>query len=197
MAQNETQALFRELRTQAVILGSFVGLMWIVFFVNWLFLGGRLYAWGIQPHSVVGLPGVLCAPFLHGSLLHLLSNTLPFLTLGWLVMWRETRDFWPVTLITWVVSGLGTWLIGAPTSVHIGASGLVFGYLGYLIMRGYFDRSIPAIAFSVMVILLYGGMLWGILPISYGVSWQGHLFGLLGGGIAAYFLSPRSSRRRS
>ncbi|WP_448561559.1 rhomboid family intramembrane serine protease [Trichothermofontia sp.] len=197
MAQNETQALLQELKTQAVILGSFVGLMWVVFFSNWLFLGGRLYTLGIQPHSLVGLRGIIFAPFLHGSLLHLLSNTLPFLTLGWLVMWRETRDFWPVTLIVWLVSGLGTWLIGAPTSLHIGASGLVFGYLGYLIMRGYFDRSIPAIAFSVGVILLYGGMLWGILPLSQGISWQGHLFGLIGGSLAAYQLSPRSSRRRS
>lgn len=197
MTRDETQALMQELRTQAVILGSFVGLMWLIFFVNWIFFGSRLAVWGIQPHSVVGLRGIIFAPFLHGSWLHLISNTLPFLTLGWLVMWRETHDFWPVTLITWVVSGLGTWLIGAPTSIHIGASGLVFGYLGYLILRGYFDRSIPAIAFSVMVILLYGGMLWGILPLSYGVSWQGHLFGLIGGGIAAYILSPRSSRRRS
>lgn len=197
MTRDETQALIQELKTQAVILGSFVGLMWLIFFVNGIFFGGRLALWGIRPHSVMGLRGIIFAPFLHGSLLHLISNTLPFLTLGWLVMWRETRDFWPVTLITWVVSGLGTWLTGSPTSIHIGASGLVFGYLGYLILRGYFDRSIPAIAFSIIVILLYGGMLWGILPLSYGVSWQGHLFGLVGGGIAAYVLSPRSSRRRS
>lgn len=197
MTQNETQALWRELKVQGLILGGFVGLMWVVFFANWFFFGGRLNLLGIAPHRLVGLRGIIFAPFLHGSLLHLISNTLPFLTLGWLVMWRETRDFWPVTFIIWIVSGLGTWLIGGPTSIHIGASGLVFGYLGYLIMRGYFDRSLPAIAFSVMVIVLYGGMLWGILPLSYGVSWQGHLFGLIGGGIAAYMLSPRSSRRRS
>jgi membrane associated rhomboid family serine protease len=189
LARQETKALARELKTQGTILAGFIALIWIVGFVDF-FLGGALNVYGIFPRAIIGLRGILFAPFLHGSLGHLIANTVPFLTLGWLVMLRETSDFYVVTAITMLVSGLGVWLFGA-TSFHIGASGLIFGYLGFLLLRGYFERNFPSILLSLIVGFLYGGAIWGILPSGPGISWQGHLFGFIGGGIAARFLARR------
>ena len=104
-------------------------------------------------------------------------------------MLGKAEDFWAVTLMSALASGLGTWLIGAPNSVHIGASGVVFGYFGYLLLRGYFDRSAFSITASMLVILFYGSFLWGVLPNQPGVSWEGHLFGFLGGCLSAWLLS--------
>jgi membrane associated rhomboid family serine protease len=191
---DEMKGLVGEVKAQVAILGTFVGLMWALEILD-LFLGGALNRFGIRPHSLIGLRGILFAPFLHGNLLHLIANTVPFLILGWFVMLRRTSDFWPVTIIVMLVSGLGTWFFGSPFSIHIGASGVVFGYLGFLLSRGYFERSFGSILMSLTVGLLYGGMIWGVLPTRIGISWQGHLFGFIGGIIAAWMLSkPRASR---
>ncbi len=189
IARQETKALARELKTQGKILGGFVTLIWVLELVDF-FLGGALNSYGIRPREIIGLRGILFAPFLHGGLPHLIANTIPFLTLGWFVMLQETSDFFIVTGITMLVSGLGVWLFGSP-GVHIGASGLIFGYLGFLLLRGYFERNIPSILLSLIVGFLYGGALWGVLPTVPGISWEGHLFGFIGGGIAARFLARR------
>ncbi len=189
IARQETKALARELKTQGKILGGFVTLIWVLELVDF-FLGGALNSYGILPREIIGLRGILFAPFLHGGLPHLIANTIPFLTLGWFVMLQETRDFFIVTAITMLVSGLGVWLFGSP-GLHIGASGLIFGYLGFLLLRGYFERNIPSILLSLIVGFLYGGALWGVLPTVPGISWEGHLFGFIGGGIAARFLARR------
>ncbi|MBD1809395.1 rhomboid family intramembrane serine protease [Microcoleus sp. FACHB-SPT15] len=189
LAHQETKALARELKTQGTILGGFVATIWVLEFVD-VFLGGALNRYGILPRNLIGLRGILFAPFLHGNFAHLIANTIPFLTLGWFVMLRETSDFFVVTGITMLVSGLGVWLIGS-SGLHIGASGVVFGYLGFLLARGYFERNIPSILLSVIVGFLYGGAIWGVLPTQPGVSWEGHLFGFIGGVIAARFLSQR------
>lgn len=192
MSKQESGAIAREIQTQILVLGGLVALMWIVEFVDLFFFRGRLDAFGIRPHSFIGLRGILFAPFLHGGLGHLIANTIPFLTLGWLVMLRETSDFFVVSIIATIVSGLGVWLTGSPYSIHVGASGVIFGYFGFLLLRGYFERSFAAILFSLVVGFLYGGMIWGVLPIQYGISWQGHLFGFIGGAIAARLLAkPR------
>ncbi|WP_250122180.1 rhomboid family intramembrane serine protease [Chroococcidiopsis sp. CCMEE 29] len=184
-------SIVREIKTQATILGGFVALIWTVEILDLLLFGGALNAYGIRPHSIIGLRGIIFAPFLHGGLAHVAANTIPFLTLGWLVMLRETSDFFVVTAVTMLVSGLGTWLFGSPNSIHIGASGLVFGCLGFLLLRGYFERSVTAILFSLIVGAFYGGLVWGVLPLQFGISWQGHLFGFIGGGLAARLLSRR------
>ncbi|MBW4548076.1 MAG: rhomboid family intramembrane serine protease [Symplocastrum torsivum CPER-KK1] len=189
LVHQETKALARELKTQGTILGGFVATIWVLEFVD-VFLGGALNRYGILPRNLIGLRGILFAPFLHGNFAHLIANTIPFLTLGWFVMLRETSDFFVVTGITMLVSGLGVWLIGS-AGLHIGASGVVFGYLGFLLARGYFERNIPSILLSVIVGFLYGGAIWGVLPTQPGVSWEGHLFGFIGGVIAARFLSQR------
>lgn len=197
MSNDEKGGITRELKLHALILGGFVGLMWILELIDLVVLGGRLNSYGISPRSMVGLRGILLMPFLHGSLGHLIANTIPFVILGWLIMLREVSDFFVVTAITMLVSGLGVWLFAAPGTIHIGASGLVFGYLGFLLLRGYFERSIVSIFLSVMVGLLYGGLIWGVLPSLPGVSWQGHLFGFIGGGLAARLLAQRHRRSRS
>ncbi|MEQ9666915.1 rhomboid family intramembrane serine protease [Coleofasciculus sp. G2-EDA-02] len=190
LVHQETKALAREVKTQATILGGLVAVMWVLELIDLIIFQGALDRHGISPRQIIGLRGILFAPFLHGDLGHLIANTIPFLTLGWFVMLQETSDFFIVTAITMVVSGLGVWLIGSP-AVHIGASGLVFGYLGFLLLRGYFQRNVPSILLSLIVGFLYGGAIWGILPTVPGVSWEGHLFGFIGGIIAARLLSER------
>ncbi|MBC8123846.1 MAG: rhomboid family intramembrane serine protease, partial [Gemmatimonadaceae bacterium] len=129
--------------------------------------------------------------FLHVGFAHLIANTVPFLVLGWIIMARSLKDFWLVLLISTLVSGLGVWLTAPPNTVHLGASGVIFGFLGFLLMRGYFERSAKSIVIALLVGFFFGSALWGVLPLQSGVSWQGHLFGFVGGGIAARLLSDR------
>ncbi|NEP32892.1 MULTISPECIES: rhomboid family intramembrane serine protease [unclassified Moorena] len=191
MTRQERQSITSELKTQAIILGGWVALMWIVELVDIFIFGRKLDLYGILPRNPIGLRGILFAPFLHGGFSHLISNTIPFLVLGWFVMLQETSDFFVVTTITMVVGGLGVWLLGAPNSVHIGASVLIFGYLGFLLFRGFFERNLPSIFLSILVGFLYGGLVWGVLPSQPHVSWQGHLFGFIGGILAARILARR------
>lgn len=196
MGRNEVKGIRGELKTQATILGGFAALMWILEIVDLIVFRGALDRYGVRPRSLVGLRGILFMPFLHGGLGHLIANTPTFLILGWFVMLRETSDFFVVTGITMLVGGLGVWLVGSPYTFHVGASGLIFGYLGYLLLRGYFERRVASIFLSITVGLLYGGLIWGVLPSRPGVSWEGHLFGFIGGAIAARLLAQRRSPQR-
>ena len=182
----------RVLRTHVVMLGVPLGIMWGVGVVNWL-LDGVLAAYGVIPRSTLGLRGIVFAPFIHGGWNHLAANSVPFLTLGWLVLVREARHFIPVTLMTMLGAGAGAWLFGAPGSVHIGASGVVFGYLGFLMVTGVFDRSILSILLSIVVTAVWGGLVAGVMPGQAGISWQAHFGGFAGGVLAAYFF--RTARR--
>jgi membrane associated rhomboid family serine protease len=181
----------KTLKHQAILIGGFVLLLWLVELADWLLWSYSLDQWGIRPRQIEGLMGVVLAPFLHAGFGHVAANTVPFLVLGWLVLMQGLRPFLFVTMIVMLVSGLGTWLVGPANSIHIGASGLIFGYFGFLLLRGYFDRRAATLLLSIVVILLYGGLIWGILPQGPGISWQGHLFGFVGGGIAAYLMSSR------
>ncbi len=179
------------LTTQLIILFVLIAIAWAAELADLFFFRRSLDALGIRPRTVPGLWGILFAPFLHGGLAHLAANTGPFLVLGWLTMLRSISDFVVVTLMAMLIGGLGVWLIAPSNSIHIGASGIVFGYLGYLLLRGYFERSFGAIAVALLVGLVYGGALWGLLPLRYGISWQGHLFGFLAGAAAARLLAVR------
>jgi membrane associated rhomboid family serine protease len=128
---------------------------------------------------------LIFAPFIHERLDHIVANSLPFLALGWMVMLRDARHFLPVTLMSALGSGMLAWLLGAPGSVHIGASGILFGYLGFLILSGWYARSALSIAMSVIVIAVWGGVVLGVMPGQSGVSWQSHLGGFLAGALAA------------
>lgn len=181
----QTQAIGLDLKTKFKLLIKIVVLLWAIELVDLVIFQGRLNYLGIHPHSIFGLPGIFLAPFLHASFGHLMANTIPFIILGYLVILDRVRDFFSVSLIVTLTSGIGVWLIAPSNSIHIGASGVIFGYLGFLLFRGYFDRSFSRILISVLVGLFYGGMIWGVLPTYPGVSWQSHLFGFLGGILAA------------
>lgn len=187
-AQTEANALVRELKTHGIILGGLVGLLWAIAIVD-LFLGGRLELLGIRPWSPSGLTGIFFAPFLHAGFRHLISNTIPLVILGWLILARDIQEFIVVSAIAALTSGVGTWLFGGIGTLHIGASGVIFGYFGYLASYAWFSRSIGSILVALLVLLTFGGMIWGILPIQYGISWQGHLFGLCGGVLAARMIA--------
>ena len=193
MSNQETKAFVREFKTQVTILGGSVALMWVLELMDVIVFRQRLNIYGIIPREIIGLRGILFAPFLHAGFAHLISNTIPFLVLGWFVMLQETGEFFIVTPIIMLVSGLGVWLIGSP-GVHIGASGVVFGYLGFLLARGLFERNFLSIVLSLLVGCLYGSLIWGVLPIQIGVSWEGHLFGFIGGVLAARFLAKQKSK---
>ncbi|MEO0488628.1 MAG: rhomboid family intramembrane serine protease, partial [Cyanobacteria bacterium J06659_2] len=153
---------------RAKFLLGFVGLLWLLELVDSLLLRGALNRYGIRPRRLIGLRGIIFAPLLHGDLGHLSANTLPLLVLGGLILLSGGQTWALVTVLVWLIGGLGVWLIGQPRSNHIGASGIVFGYLGFLLMRGYVDRSPGAIALAVLAGLLYGSTLWGLLPLRRG-----------------------------
>ena len=181
---NRMTSVTSVLKTQALVLGGTLAVFWAVFLVNTV-LGGSLLTLGVIPRTMIGLRGILFAPFLHGSLNHLAANSIPFLALGWMVMLRDERHFIPVTLAGMIGSGITTWLLGAPGSVHIGASGVIFGYLGFLMLTGWYTRSFISILLSVIVTLFWGSLVFGIMPGEPGISWQSHIGGFLGGVFAA------------
>ncbi|MDJ0687093.1 MAG: rhomboid family intramembrane serine protease [Xenococcaceae cyanobacterium MO_188.B32] len=189
MSSYQKHYLAREFQKQVFILTITIAIFWVLELSDFFVFQGKLDNFGIIPRNLVGLRGLLFAPFLHGGFGHLLANTIPFLTLGWLTMIQETSDFYIVSLVTMIVGGLGVWVFAGAGSVHIGASILIFGYLGFLLLRGYFQKNLPSIFLSIVVFVLYGGFVWGILPSQPGISWQGHLFGFLGGIIAAWMIA--------
>lgn len=193
-ANRHVDALWEKAKVPLAVLGGFIFLIWFLEIVDWLFFDGALDAYGIKPRTVNGLFGILYAPFLHGGFGHLMANTLPILILGGLIIIsRGLKEFFIVTGIVMIIGGLGTWLIGPSYSVHIGASGLIFGYFGFLLLMAYFERSWQAIGVAVLVFFFYGGLVWGILPRGDGISWQSHLFGLVGGILAAYLLGSHGA----
>lgn len=167
-------------------------LMWVSEFVD-LALGGDLDAYGIEPQDADGLVGVVTAPFLHVGFAHLFGNTIPFLVLGATIALAGLKRVALVTLVVGLVAGLGTWIVAAPGTVHIGASGIVFGYAAYLVSRVFFTRRLLHAAIGTVVLAVYGTtMLFGVVP-EEGISWQGHLLGAMGGVLAAYLLDRRDS----
>jgi membrane associated rhomboid family serine protease len=146
---------------------------------------------GIRPHEVSGLDGVLFAPFLHANFPHLYSNSVPLVITGTFVLAGGTRRFLWVTAFIMLISGLGAWLLGDSRTVIIGASGVIFGYLGYLLARGIVERSWWGIAVGLLVGLLYGTQISGVFPTDERISWQAHLCGLVGGVVAAVLFRRR------
>ncbi len=184
---------------------SFVALLYLAELVDWR-SHHRLDENGIRPLESDGLWGILFAPLLHASWAHLMANTGPALVLGFLVTLAGLSRFIWATAIIWILGGLGTWLIGnfgspCGQTDHIGASGLIFGWLTFLLVFGFFTRSGWQIVVGILVLFTYGGVLWGALPVLHvcgGVSWQAHLCGGIAGVLAAYLLSrpEREARRR-
>lgn len=165
--------------------------MWVLEVIDQL-ADNRLDQYGIEPRDGDGLIGVVAAPFLHGGFDHLASNTVPFLLMGFVIAAQGAIRVLSVTAIVALVGGLGTWLIAPENTIHIGASGIVFGYAAYLISRGFFNRSALELALGAVVAVVYGSALLGGLVPEAGVSWQGHFFGAVGGILAARGLATQS-----
>ena len=175
-----------------IVVAALAAAMWVVEVIDQI-AGGRLDDNGIVPREIEGLDGIVWAPFLHADFQHLIGNTIPFLLLGLAIAFSGVARVILVTVIVAVVGGVGTWLIAPENTVHIGASGIVFGYAAYLIARGAFSRSARQIVLGLVVLVVWGAtLLQGLVPET-GISWQGHLFGAIGGVIAARVLSPRAA----
>ena len=172
-------------RTAALV--AFVALLWAVQVVNWIFGYGLNPAFGLIPRHVSGLDGVIAMPLLHGSFAHLMANTPPLLVMGGLLVATTTRGLLSVNAVVIGLGGALVWLFGS-SAIHIGASGLVFGWFGFLIARGLVDRSPITLGAALVVGVLYGSILWGVLPGQPGVSWEAHLFGVIAGAGAAFLI---------
>jgi membrane associated rhomboid family serine protease len=183
MNRDHMRAFFR--RTAALV--AFVALLWAVQVVNWIFGYGLNPAFGLIPRHVSGLDGVIAMPLLHGSFAHLMANTPPLLVMGGLLVATTTRALLAVNAVVIGLGGGLVWLFGS-SAIHIGASGLVFGWFGFLVARGLVDRSPITLGAALVVGVLYGSLLWGVFPGQPGVSWEAHLFGALAGAAAAFLV---------
>lgn len=163
---------------------SFFLVVWVAAVIN-NYSHGYFYYLGIQPRESSSLWHIVTAPFLHANFGHLLSNTVPGVLFAFLVAWSGYRTFFEVTGISMVVGGLGVWLFGGADSNHVGASGLIYGWLAYLIVRGLFNRSWRQFFVGLFLAFSYSGLIWGVFPGQPDISWQGHLFGALAGILAA------------
>lgn len=179
-------------RSSALLLVvAMVVVMWALEAIDYVAPGQPLDNYGIHPRDASGLLEIFSAPFLHVGFGHLISNTLPFAVMAAVIALAGLARVAMVTGIVIVVSGLGVWLIAPSNEVHLGASGLVFGYAAYLVTRGILSRRLGELAIGVVVVGVWGlGMLQGVLP-QEGISWQAHLFGAIGGVIAAYYLAGK------
>ncbi|MFC4054309.1 rhomboid family intramembrane serine protease [Actinomadura syzygii] len=186
LAMHGTRAL-----SAAVLVGAVTALMWVLEAFDYT-TDGWLDRFGIQPRDVNDLPDIFTAPFMHAGFGHLMANTVPFLVLGFIAAARGIAKFLVASLIVIVVGGLGVWFTSSANT--LGSSILIFGFFGYLVGRGIFERRLADIAIAVAVVAVYGTMLLGVIPGDPGISWQGHLFGLLGGVLGAWFLRRSPSR---
>ena len=177
-----------------IVVGGILAVMWALELLDAVTLNA-LDSFGIQPRQLSELPNILWAPLLHFGWPHLISNSVPFLVLGVLTYLSGTGRFVATTLISAIVSGLTAWLLAPPGSITAGASGVIFGYLTYLLVRGFYTRSVGQILLAVVVFAIYGTVLLGVLPGTPGVSWQGHLGGAVGGVLSAWWLHGRDLRR--
>jgi membrane associated rhomboid family serine protease len=178
-----------------IFVAAMAGLMWLAEILDTI-LGGDLDQYGIEPHDGDGLVGIATAPFLHAGFGHLIGNTIPFVILGAAIALSGLARIVWATVIIAVIAGLGTWLVAPSGTEHIGASGVVFGYATYLITRAVFSRSLAHLLVGGVVLAVYGStLLFGLVPQD-GISWQGHLFGGIGGIVAAWALEARRSEAR-
>ncbi|KUJ69394.1 rhomboid family intramembrane serine protease, partial [Streptomyces albus subsp. albus] len=179
--------------TAGLLMAGWVALLWVLEGIDQV-TGNALDTYGISPREAAELRDVVPAAFLHSGWEHLASNSVPLLVLGFIAALAGLRRFAAVVLTIIVASGLGVWLTAPANTVTLGASGVVFGLLGYLLVRGFVDRRPWDVLIGIGVAVVYGSLLWGVLPTDSGISWQGHLFGLIGG-VAAAFLFRRPRRR--
>ncbi|MDJ0465641.1 rhomboid family intramembrane serine protease [Streptomyces sp. H27-C3] len=180
-------------KAAAALMLGWVALLWALEAID--AATGALDTFGLSPREVGELRDVLPMAFLHHGFDHVASNSVPLLILGFLAALSGVRRFVAVAFTIMLVGGLGVWLTAPDHSNTAGASGVVFGLFGYLLVRGFIDRKPVDIAVGVAVAAIYGSLLWGVLPTNPAISWQGHLFGLMGGVLAAFLFRRRAQRR--
>src|ERR1700743_2745083 len=186
----------RKFRDALIVMGVFLGVIWLLQVVNWSD-GYRLDSeFGILPEHLSRLPEIFTAPFLHFSWQHIEGNSVPLFVLGVLAAYRSVSRFLLASLIIAVTSGLAVWLFQSSNELTVGASGLIFGYFGYVLIRGFFDRSLVDIVVGLVAGVLYWTILQVAIPGTPGVSWIGHLGGLVGGVLAAWLLRTAPPLRR-
>jgi membrane associated rhomboid family serine protease len=171
------------------VVGLMIAVMWVLEMIDAV-TSSSLDQYGIEPREADGLVGIVAAPFLHDGFGHLISNTVPFVVMGIVIALSGAARVLAVTAIVALVAGVGTWLVAPDLTNHIGASGVVFGFGTYLITRGFFNRSMLDLAVGLVVAAVFGASLLGGLAPQEGISWQGHLFGAIGGIVAARLLAP-------
>jgi membrane associated rhomboid family serine protease len=163
----------------------FILVLWGVRIVDSL-LPTDLCQFGIVPRNLVGLLGLIFAPFLHGNYFHLISNTVPVFVLLLILFFFYPKNAWTVIIESVLIGGGLVWLFGRSAS-HVGISGLIYSLAAFLIVAGIYKKDMKSLILSIAVLTAYGGLIWGIFPGRYWISWEGHLFGALAGGIVAYF----------
>lgn len=163
----------------------FVFLLWLVKLAEIVF-DFPLYEFGVLPRTLKGLPGILTFPLIHGDLIHLFFNSAPLLVLGILIYWFYKEIATEVILLIYLMSGVWVWIF-ARQVYHIGASGLIYGFTAFLFFSGIFRKNRMLMTLSLLVIFLYGSLIWGLLPIDQTISWEGHALGALAGFICSVF----------
>jgi len=183
------------LRKGAIVMAIVLAGLWLIEGIDTI-SNHALDAFGIRPWNLVGLDGIIFAPLLHASFAHLAANSVPLFVLG-TALWASGLRQWIVATVTgWITSGILAWLLTPIHYLVIGASGVIFGWITYLIVRGFLSRRWSHIILGLVVAFAYGSVLLGVFPMSTGVSWQGHLGGAVGGILAAWLLFRRERKRQ-
>ena len=177
----------KEIKQSFIIALWAVAIIWAVYVLNIIVFFAEFKGLGIRPRETWGLIGIPLSPFLHASWGHLIGNSISLFILTFLIVQFYNKLWIPVTIFSIFFGGFAVWLFAGENTVHIGASGVIFSYIGFLLFSGIFRRSPKAIIIGVIILLMYGGtLLFGVLPQQPGISWQGHMFGAIAGIIAAY-----------
>lgn len=188
------EIMIAEARKAFWVMVGFLAVIWTVQIVNWASGYALSYQYGLRPWSPDSLPDIASAPFLHWSWAHIEANSGPLFVFGFLSAYRGVAKFLGVTGLIIVVSGLGAWFTASPLSVGAGASGVVFGYFGYVLVRGIFDRHLIDIVVGVVMALCFAYQFTGLLP-QEGVGWQAHLSGFLAGLLGGWVFRDRARPR--
>ena len=189
----EAESILADARRALFVMAGVLALLWVIQLVNWADGGHLSFQYGIRPRDIGSLPDILTAPFLHFGWAHLEGNSGPLFIFGFLAAYRGIWKFVGVTAVAIVTSGIGAWLTEAPNSVGVGASGVVFGYFGYLMVRGFFDRRLIDVLIGVIMALCFAYQFTVLLPHA-GIGWQAHIGGLLGGIVAGWVFRDRRAR---